>query len=159
MFFGTGASPYEVSDRGDSRNPYMAASWSNGVRDSMRSSYNVSSLGGVVYANPIGNPCREHGNGVDLQCHIGVDFDTLCFGGPWHGTIHRPSLCVPCSGRGSHPLDGTCRSCRGHGSVMLETDFSMVVPASSSDGSCLLLQGQGGEDVAGGPRGDLHVVL
>ena len=70
--------------------------------------------------------------------------------------ISRP--CDACAGAGEIVHD-RCRDCRGAGRIESEQTISVRVPPGVDDGTRLRLTGEGEAGVAGGPPGDLYVVI
>ena len=70
--------------------------------------------------------------------------------------VNRP--CEMCSGAGEVVSD-PCTSCRGTGRVEGEQTLEIKVPAGVDDGARLRLSGEGEAGLAGGPAGDLYVVM
>jgi molecular chaperone DnaJ len=70
--------------------------------------------------------------------------------------ISRP--CDACSGAGEI-VRHRCSDCRGAGRVESEQSIRVKVPAGVEDGMRLRLTGEGEAGIAGGPPGDLFVVL
>ena len=70
--------------------------------------------------------------------------------------ISRP--CDACGGAGE-VIRELCRDCHGSGRVESEQTITVRVPPGVDDGARLRLQGEGEAGLAGGPAGDLYVVL
>jgi len=70
--------------------------------------------------------------------------------------ISRP--CDACAGAGEIIRD-RCHDCRGAGRVESEQTISVRVPPGVDEGTRLRLVGEGEAGVAGGPPGDLYVVV
>ena len=71
-------------------------------------------------------------------------------------TVARP--CPHCRGTGrviAHP----CATCRGQGRVSQERTLKIKIPAGIADGQQIRLYGEGEHGLAGGPAGDLYVVV
>jgi molecular chaperone DnaJ len=71
-------------------------------------------------------------------------------------TIARP--CGTCRGAGRR-ITRACTTCGGEGSVRAEHTIEVRIPPGVDDGVRLRIAGQGEAGAAGGPRGDLYVVL
>ncbi len=78
--------------------------------------------------------------------------------------IHRQgfftlqTVCPACRGEGrriTHP----CKTCHGEGITEKETTLSVHVPAGVDDGQTLRIRGKGEPGSAGGPPGNLYVVV
>ncbi len=66
--------------------------------------------------------------------------------------------CGHCGGAG-RVISDPCATCRGAGSVATEVSFPVKIPAGVNDGTRIRFAGAGGAGAAGGPPGDLYVVL
>jgi len=71
-------------------------------------------------------------------------------------TMTRP--CGSCRGEG-RIIDHPCRSCSGEGRRRAKKDLTIKIPGGVESGSRLRLSGEGDAGPAGGPAGDLYVVL
>jgi molecular chaperone DnaJ len=71
-------------------------------------------------------------------------------------TIARP--CHTCHGRG-RVITKPCTSCRGAGRTTKERRITVKIPAGIATGQRLRLYGEGEHGAAGGPAGDLYVVV
>jgi molecular chaperone DnaJ len=70
--------------------------------------------------------------------------------------VNRP--CDVCGGAGEVIID-PCRDCRGNGRVEGQQTISVKIPAGVDSGARLRLVGEGEAGIAGGPPGDLYVVI
>jgi molecular chaperone DnaJ len=70
--------------------------------------------------------------------------------------ISRP--CDQCGGQGSVVRD-PCPECRGTGRIEGQKTLSLRVPPGVEDGMRMRLSGEGEAGIAGGPSGDLYVVI
>jgi molecular chaperone DnaJ len=66
--------------------------------------------------------------------------------------------CNACGGTGSVILD-PCKICRGDGRVEHEHSIQVSIPAGVEDGTRIRYQGEADAGRAGGPSGDLYIVL
>ena len=66
--------------------------------------------------------------------------------------------CGKCRGTGK-VVATPCETCHGHGQVELERKLQIKVPAGVDTGSQLRITGEGEGGLAGGPPGDLYVVV
>ncbi|MEO6214358.1 MAG: molecular chaperone DnaJ [Vicinamibacterales bacterium] len=75
-----------------------------------------------------------------------------------HGflTVARP--CTNCRGTGK-TIAKPCPSCRGAGRIARERKLTVKIPAGIATGQQLRLHGEGEHGTAGGPTGDLYVVV
>ncbi|MCS7240344.1 MAG: molecular chaperone DnaJ [Candidatus Bipolaricaulota bacterium] len=74
------------------------------------------------------------------------------------GTFVNVRVCPECQGVGQTP-ESPCLECRGSGRVRERAEINLEIPAGVEDGAHLIFWGMGNAGVAGGPRGDLHVVV
>jgi molecular chaperone DnaJ len=66
--------------------------------------------------------------------------------------------CGQCRGTG-HIVPNPCQTCGGTGRSLKERRVTVKIPAGIADGQRLRLQGEGEHGAAGGPTGDLYVVV
>ncbi|KAA0255731.1 MAG: molecular chaperone DnaJ [Acidobacteria bacterium] len=66
--------------------------------------------------------------------------------------------CPACQGAGEQVKE-ECPACKGEGRVVEDRTLKVAVPAGVDDGSRIRLTGEGNHGRAGGPPGDLYVVL
>jgi molecular chaperone DnaJ len=66
--------------------------------------------------------------------------------------------CSACGGRGSVITD-PCLTCRGEGRASAEMKLTVKVPPGVEDGTRIRYAGEGDAGRAGGPKGDLYIVL
>jgi molecular chaperone DnaJ len=71
-------------------------------------------------------------------------------------TVARP--CPNCRGTGK-TIAKPCQSCRGAGRIGRERSLTVKIPAGIATGQRLRLYGEGEHGSAGGPAGDLYVVV
>jgi molecular chaperone DnaJ len=71
-------------------------------------------------------------------------------------TVARP--CPNCRGTGK-TIARPCATCRGAGRVARERSLTVKIPAGIASGQRLRLYGEGEHGAAGGPAGDLYVVV
>ena len=74
------------------------------------------------------------------------------------GTLMTAAPCATCEGTGLEITD-RCSSCGGRGRKQEPATVTVDIPAGVSDGMELRAGGDGNAGVAGGPAGDLYVVL
>jgi molecular chaperone DnaJ len=66
--------------------------------------------------------------------------------------------CGQCRGTG-HMISNPCPACRGAGRVQRERKLTVKIPAGIATGQRMRLSGEGEGGAAGGPAGDLYVVV
>ena len=74
------------------------------------------------------------------------------------GFFQVQQTCPDCGGTGEVVTD-PCKACRGAGRVKERTRVRLRIPAGIEEGSRLRSQGNGDSGSAGGPAGDLYVVI
>jgi len=74
------------------------------------------------------------------------------------GFFSISTTCGQCRGEGSIIAD-PCPKCQGQGRIRKPQSISVKVPAGVDNGSRLKLRGEGEAGFAGGPQGDLYVII
>lgn len=74
------------------------------------------------------------------------------------GFFSIAKVCGSCNGQGS-VITSPCPKCGGRGAVRGTQSLSVKIPAGVDTGSRLKLRGEGEAGAAGGPSGDLYVVI
>jgi molecular chaperone DnaJ len=74
------------------------------------------------------------------------------------GQVVRAAVCDACGGEGSIP-ETPCRECSGRGRRAQQRRLRVDVPSGIADGQRIRLAGRGHEGEAGGPPGDLYVLV
>ena len=75
-------------------------------------------------------------------------------------TLHLQSeeICATCGGSGEI-AGAVCHVCEGQGRVIRPRRLEVTIPAGARDGTRVRLAREGSAGMAGGPRGDLYVVV
>jgi molecular chaperone DnaJ len=66
--------------------------------------------------------------------------------------------CLRCGGNGTI-IDTPCPACNGRGKLSRMKRYTVRIPAGVKDGARIRLPGRGGDGLAGGPPGDLFVLV
>jgi molecular chaperone DnaJ len=74
------------------------------------------------------------------------------------GFFSIAKTCTQCGGEGSIIAD-PCETCGGGGRVRVTQNLNLKVPPGIDNGSRLKLRGEGEAGLAGGPSGDLYVII
>lgn len=74
------------------------------------------------------------------------------------GSFVNMRTCPECDGVGEIP-EAPCPACRGSGRVRDRSEITLEIPPGVEDGARLILEGRGNAGFAGGPPGDLHVIV
>jgi molecular chaperone DnaJ len=98
----------------------------------------------------------SRGQNVESQAEITLEE-------AYHGTTRTLQMqaqepCPTCGGAGQ-VAGALCHVCQGQGSVLRARRLEVKIPAGAKDGTRVRLAGEGADGMAGGPRGDLHVVV
>ncbi|TVQ39358.1 MAG: molecular chaperone DnaJ [Spirochaetaceae bacterium] len=74
------------------------------------------------------------------------------------GFFSIASACPACNGEG-FVIENPCRKCRGSGLLQKQQRVKVTIPAGMDNGKRISIAGQGDVGPAGGPAGDLYVVV
>jgi molecular chaperone DnaJ len=74
------------------------------------------------------------------------------------GLFNLPRTCTACAGTGKVVVD-PCPRCDGSGLVRVEREYTVKIPPGADDGQLRRVPREGEPGRAGGPSGDLHVML
>lgn len=107
-----------------------------------------------------------HLNSGCSTCHGrgGTEFETCkaCNGAGFtqtqQGSMFMQQGCGRCSAQGQ-VVKTPCGPCKGRGVVPETKGINLVVPPGVMHGNTMLLQGQGGAGLNGGPPGDVQVIV
>jgi len=96
--------------------------------------------------------------GRDLEQSVEVTLEEA-----FHGTtrliqLQREEACPACQGTGV-AQNKVCPSCGGAGARLRLRRLEARIPPGVKDGSRVRLEGEGGQGLAGGPPGDLYLVV
>ena len=75
------------------------------------------------------------------------------------GLLHRRAHRARSAAAPARSITKPCQTCRGAGRVARERKITVKIPAGIATGQQLRLQGEGEGGTAGGPPGDLYVVV
>jgi molecular chaperone DnaJ len=75
-----------------------------------------------------------------------------------HGLFSLSQPCPRCRGNGTI-VEKPCKTCRGSGRERVQKTYQVKIPAGAKDGTRIRLKGRGEQGRAGGPAGDLYVVV
>ncbi len=92
--------------------------------------------------------------GIDVNAELEVTLEEIFQGAEKQVQLSLQDLCHNCGGRGVLG-QGFCKTCGGTGQVGKTRTLKVKIPRDVRDGKKIRLQGQGGEAVKGGKRGDL----
>jgi molecular chaperone DnaJ len=76
----------------------------------------------------------------------------------WKGFNIGSDACEKCHGTGQVPTQ-PCHTCRGRGIVERPRAVTVTIPKGVADGNKLRVAGQGNPGAAGGPGGDLYLII
>jgi DnaJ-class molecular chaperone len=102
------------------------------------------------------SPYAERGG--DLETELDLDLRETYAGGPKSVTLQIEDACPRCNGSGV-ANNAICPQCHGTGKLLQTKKFDVSVPRGVRDGQRIRLAGQGSRGAAGGPSGDLYLVV
>jgi molecular chaperone DnaJ len=74
------------------------------------------------------------------------------------GIFQMVRTCPACAGSGQVIVD-KCPTCTGSGRQLRDRKLDVKIPPGIHDGQAIRVPGEGEPGTAGGPRGDLHIVV
>lgn len=96
--------------------------------------------------------------GQDLETTIELSLRDIYDGGKKSISLQLDDVCPRCHGSGT--LRGElCPVCHGTGRVLSTKKFEVTIPRGIGEGQRIRLAGQGGAGTAGGPNGDLFLIV
>jgi molecular chaperone DnaJ len=99
------------------------------------------------------------GSGLDRSA--GLQTCSHCKGsgqeGKSHGFMRFSSQCRACGGTGS--IGGRCKVCSGSGTVPFQETITVRIPPGVANGFRMRVPGKGNAGRAGGPTGDLYMII
>ncbi len=96
--------------------------------------------------------------GQDLETTIDLSLSEAFNGGKKSISLQVEDLCSRCGGSGTLG-SRICPQCHGTGRVLETKRFDVTIPRGVREGQRIRLAGQGGSGKAGGPNGDLYLVV
>jgi len=126
------------------------------------SNFRTSDMGdlGDIFGNIFGGFRRQPRSrrGQDIESPISVSLEEAFRGGARTITLSSEEPCASCGGTG-RIADQVCAICRGAGRAPATRQLEVKIPAGVRNGSRVRVRGQGGPGEAGGPAGDLFLVI
>jgi molecular chaperone DnaJ len=101
---------------------------------------------------------RRKVGGRDLRYTLELSFEEAAFGIEKTIRFTKHPECAACEGKGRRG-PGACRACDGNGRIRLEREYTVKVPAGTSDGAVRRVAREGEPGRRGGAPGDLHVLI
>ncbi len=96
--------------------------------------------------------------GQDLETTIKLSLRDVYDGGKKSVSLQVEDVCPRCRGTGT--LRGSlCANCHGTGRLLQTKKFEVTIPKGIVEGQRIRLASQGGSGIAGGPNGDLFLVV
>jgi DnaJ-class molecular chaperone len=102
------------------------------------------------------SPSQQRGE--DLESTIELTLPEAFEGGKKSVALQVEDSCPRCHGSGTD-RNRICAQCHGTGRVRETKRFDVTIPRGVRDGQRIRLAGQGATGPAGGPRGDLYLVV
>ncbi len=72
------------------------------------------------------------------------------------GAVQTEKTCPRCGGSGKI-ITNPCRTCSGTGQIRRDRTLTVNIPAGIGQGNTILVRGEGGKGLKGGPNGDVRV--
>ena len=114
---------------------------------------------------PSGTATRTRGSsglgsikGEDIEQQVEITLREAFAGTKRNYTVQAPEMCAVCNGTGRVGTR-TCAVCGGAGTTMRTKNLEVVIPAGVDTGSRVKVAGEGQPGIAGGPRGDLYLIV
>jgi DnaJ-class molecular chaperone len=96
--------------------------------------------------------------GQDLETTIELSLRDVYDGGKKSVSLQVEDVCPRCRGTGTD-RGGLCSQCHGTGRLLGTKKFEVTIPKGIAEGQRIRLAAQGGKGIAGGPNGDLFLVV
>ncbi|HET9097248.1 MAG TPA: J domain-containing protein [Candidatus Baltobacteraceae bacterium] len=96
--------------------------------------------------------------GQDLETTIELTLRDVYDGGKKSVSLQVEDVCPRCRGTGTD-RGGLCTNCHGTGRLLSAKKFEVTIPKGIGEGQRIRLAAQGGSGIAGGPNGDLFLVV
>ena len=96
--------------------------------------------------------------GQDLETTIELSLRDVYDGGKKSVSLQVEDVCPRCRGTGTD-RGSLCANCHGTGRLLSTKKFEVTIPKGIGEGQRIRLGAQGGSGIAGGPNGDLFLVV
>lgn len=96
--------------------------------------------------------------GQDIDAEVEVSFDEAFKGTTRRFDIQAEEVCPTCGGTGL-VRNTICPTCDGAGYIPRIKTIEVKIPAGVMNGSRIRVAGQGGKGEAGGPNGDVYLIV
>jgi len=96
--------------------------------------------------------------GQDLETTIELTLEDVYRGGKKSVSLQIEDVCPRCHGTGTE-RNALCPVCHGTGRQLSNKKFEVTIPKGIREGQRIRLAGQGGSGAAGGPNGDLFLIV
>ncbi|MCC6674128.1 MAG: J domain-containing protein [Thermomicrobiales bacterium] len=96
--------------------------------------------------------------GQDIEAEVEVSFDEAFRGTTRRFDVQAEEVCPTCGGTGL-VRNAICPTCDGAGFIPRVKTIEVKIPAGVANGSRIRVAGQGGAGQAGGPNGDVYLVV
>lgn len=96
--------------------------------------------------------------GQDIEAEVEVSFDEAFRGTSRRFDVQAEEVCPTCGGAGL-VRNTLCPTCDGAGYVPRKKTIEVKIPAGVDSGSRVRVAGQGGAGQAGGPNGDVYLIV
>jgi DnaJ-class molecular chaperone len=96
--------------------------------------------------------------GQDLETTIELTLRDVYDGGKKSVSLQLEDVCPRCRGTGTD-RGSLCVQCHGTGRLISNKKFEVTIPKGIAEGQRIRLAAQGGAGIAGGPNGDLFLIV
>ncbi len=110
--------------------------------------------GAGTFTRPTPRPRR----GQDIDAEVEVTFDEAFRGTTRRFDIQAEEVCPTCGGTGL-VRNAICPTCDGAGYIPRIKTIEVKIPSGVTNGSRIRVAGQGGAGEAGGPSGDVYLIV
>lgn len=116
------------------------------------------SFGGRRGADTFTRATPRPRRGQDIDAEVEVSFDEAFRGTTRRFDIQAEETCPTCGGAGL-VRNAICPTCEGAGYIPRTKTIEVKIPAGVASGSRIRVGGQGGAGEAGGPNGDVYLIV
>lgn len=117
-------------------------------------SFGGNRRGTDTYTRPTPRPRR----GQDIDAEVEVTFDEAFRGTTRRFDVQAEEVCPTCGGTGL-VRNAICPTCDGAGYIPRIKTIEVKIPPGVTNGSRIRVAGQGGAGEAGGPNGDVYLIV
>lgn len=159
--FGPGFSErrtYQYSSANGGRSYFDGEAETSGFSDFFEALFGRSSTGPTTAGSRTGRTDTRRRVGDNIEQPVEITLQEAYVGGSRTFSIQSTEACPICQGTGE--VSGrVCTNCAGQGSISRNKRLQVKIPPGVDNGSKIRVSGEGQPGIAGGPRGDLFLVI